>query len=81
MMSEATNLLSHNWGFAFFLLGVFGLIGFMLGVSSLLGGKACFDGHLYWLSHLTPTYRHNHRTQCGRGLAPDGILSVDEQVN
>ncbi len=40
MMSEATNLLSHNWGFAFFLLGVFGLIGFMLGVSSLLGSKA-----------------------------------------
>ncbi|OYT94624.1 MAG: NADH-quinone oxidoreductase subunit A, partial [Pseudomonas sp. PGPPP3] len=39
-MSEATNLLSHNWGFAFFLLGVFGLIGFMLGVSSLLGSKA-----------------------------------------
>ena len=40
MMSEATNLLSHNWGFAFFLLGAFGLIGFMLGVSSLLGSKA-----------------------------------------
>lgn len=40
MMSEATTLLSHNWAFAFFLFGVFGLIGFMLGVSSLLGSKA-----------------------------------------
>ena len=40
MMSEATTLLSHNWGFAVFLLGVFGLIAFMLGVSSLLGSKA-----------------------------------------
>ncbi len=40
MMSEATTLLSHNWAFAIFLLGVFGLIGFMLGVSSLLGSKA-----------------------------------------
>ena len=40
MMGEATTLLSHNWAFAIFLLGVFGLIGFMLGVSSLLGSKA-----------------------------------------
>ena len=40
MMREATTLLSHNWAFAIFLLGAFGLIGFMLGVSSLLGSKA-----------------------------------------
>ena len=40
MMSEASSVLTHNWGFAVFLLGVFSLIGFMLGVSSLLGSKA-----------------------------------------
>jgi NADH-quinone oxidoreductase subunit A len=40
MMSDATALLAHNWAFALFLVGVFGLIAFMLGVSSLLGGKA-----------------------------------------
>jgi NADH-quinone oxidoreductase subunit A len=39
-MSDATALLAHNWAFALFLVGVFGLIAFMLGVSSLLGGKA-----------------------------------------
>jgi len=32
--------LAHHWGFAVFLLGVFGLCAFMLGVSSLLGSKA-----------------------------------------
>ena len=32
--------LSHNWGFAVFLLGVAALCAFMLGVSSLLGSKA-----------------------------------------
>lgn len=40
MMSEASSVLTHNWGFAVFLLGVFALIVFMLGVSSLLGSKA-----------------------------------------
>lgn len=39
-MTEASTVLTHNWGFAVFLLGVFALIGFMLGVSSLLGSKA-----------------------------------------
>ena len=34
------SLLTHNWSFAVFLLGVVGLIAFMLGVSSLLGSKA-----------------------------------------
>ena len=38
-MSEAANL-PHNWAFAIFLLGVFGLCAFMLGASSLLGSKA-----------------------------------------
>ena len=40
LMTEASSVLTHNWGFAIFLLGVFALIGFMLGVSSLLGSKA-----------------------------------------
>nr|WP_314558754.1 NADH-quinone oxidoreductase subunit A [uncultured Pseudomonas sp.] len=39
-MSESISLLTHNWSFAVFLLGVVGLIGFMLGVSRLLGSKA-----------------------------------------
>ena len=39
-MSEATAIISHNWGFAVFLLGVVGLCAFMIGVSSLLGSKA-----------------------------------------
>ncbi|BAU74326.1 NADH-quinone oxidoreductase subunit A [Metapseudomonas furukawaii] len=39
-MSEATALISHNWGFAVFLLGVVGLCAFMIGVSSLLGSKS-----------------------------------------
>ena len=39
-MSESATLLAHNWGFAVFLLGVFALIAFMLGVSSLLGSRA-----------------------------------------
>jgi NADH-quinone oxidoreductase subunit A len=39
-MNEPTALLAHNWAFALFLVGVFGLIAFMLGVSSLLGSKA-----------------------------------------
>ncbi|MFC5694597.1 NADH-quinone oxidoreductase subunit A [Pseudomonas sp. GCM10022186] len=39
-MSEATAIMSHNWGFAVFLLGVVGLCAFMIGVSSLLGSKA-----------------------------------------
>jgi NADH-quinone oxidoreductase subunit A len=39
-MSEVTGLLAHNWALALFILGVFGLIAFMLGVSSLLGSKA-----------------------------------------
>ena len=38
-MSEAANL-PHNWAFAIFILGVFGLCAFMLGASSLLGSKA-----------------------------------------
>jgi len=32
--------LPHNWALAFFILGVLALCAFMLGVSSLLGGKA-----------------------------------------
>lgn len=39
-MAETSTVLTHNWGFAVFLLGVFALIGLMLGVSSLLGSKA-----------------------------------------
>ncbi|MCY1283471.1 NAD(P)H-quinone oxidoreductase subunit 3, chloroplastic [compost metagenome] len=39
-MSEATAIMSHNWGFAIFLLGVVGLCAFMIGVSSLLGSKS-----------------------------------------
>lgn len=39
-MSESISLLTHNWSFAVFLLGVVGLIAFMLVVSSLLGSKA-----------------------------------------
>ena len=39
-MPDAVTTMSHNWAFAVFLLGVFGLIAFMLGVSSLLGSKA-----------------------------------------
>ena len=40
MPAEAVATMSHNWGFAIFLLGVIGLCAFMLGVSSLLGSKA-----------------------------------------
>lgn len=40
MPTDAAATLSHNWGFAIFLLGVIGLCAFMLGVSSLLGSKA-----------------------------------------
>lgn len=39
-MSDAVTAMSHHWAFAVFLLGVVGLIGLMLGLSSLLGGKA-----------------------------------------
>jgi NADH-quinone oxidoreductase subunit A len=39
-MPDAVTTMSHNWAFAVFLLGVCGLIAFMLGVSSLLGSKA-----------------------------------------
>ncbi|MDE3735198.1 MULTISPECIES: NADH-quinone oxidoreductase subunit A [Pseudomonas] len=39
-MSDATAIISHNWGFAVFLLGVVGLCAFMIGVSSLLGSKS-----------------------------------------
>ncbi|TRX76491.1 NADH-quinone oxidoreductase subunit A [Pseudomonas mangiferae] len=39
-MSEATTLMTHNWSFGIFLLGVVGLCAFMIGVSSLLGSKA-----------------------------------------
>ena len=39
-MPDAVMTMSHNWAFAVFLLGVFGLIAFMLGLSSLLGSKA-----------------------------------------
>lgn len=40
MPAEVVSTLSHNWGFAVFLLGVIGLCAFMLGLSSLLGSKA-----------------------------------------
>ncbi|MGV8842563.1 MAG: NADH-quinone oxidoreductase subunit A [Pseudomonas sp.] len=40
MPAESLVTLSHNWGFAIFLMGVLGLCAFMLGVSSLLGSKA-----------------------------------------
>ncbi|MBF7731499.1 NADH-quinone oxidoreductase subunit A [Pseudomonas sp. N040] len=39
-MTATSTLLTHNWAFAVFLLGVFALIAFMLGASSLLGSKA-----------------------------------------
>ena len=39
-MSEISSTLSHNWGLAIFILAVFALCGFMIGVSSLLGSKA-----------------------------------------
>ena len=39
-MPDAVTTMPHNWAFAVFLLGVFGLIAFMLGLSSLLGSKA-----------------------------------------
>ena len=39
-MPDAVTTMPHNWAFAVFLLGVFGLIAFMLGLCSLLGSKA-----------------------------------------
>ncbi len=39
-MPNPAELAAHHWGFAAFLLGVVGLLAFMLGVSSLLGSKA-----------------------------------------
>lgn len=39
-MPDAVTAMSNNWAFAVFLLGVCGLIAFMLGLSSLLGSKA-----------------------------------------
>ena len=39
-MPNPAELAAHHWGFAAFLLGVVGLLAFMLGVSSLLGRKA-----------------------------------------
>ena len=39
-MPDAVTTMPQNWAFAVFLLGVCGLIAFMLGVSSLLGSKA-----------------------------------------
>jgi NADH-quinone oxidoreductase subunit A len=39
-MPDAVSTMPHNWAFAIFFLGVFGLCAFMLGVSSLLGSKA-----------------------------------------
>ncbi|AQZ33858.1 NADH-quinone oxidoreductase subunit A [Pseudomonas sp. LPH1] len=39
-MPDAVTTMSQNWAFAVFLLGVCGLLAFMLGVSSLLGSKA-----------------------------------------
>ncbi len=39
-MNDTASVMAHNWGLAVFLLGVFALIGFMLGVSSLLGSRA-----------------------------------------
>jgi len=40
MSADTVTIMSHNWAFAAFLLGACGLVAFMLGVSSLLGGKA-----------------------------------------
>lgn len=40
MPADVVTPLSHHWGFAVFLLGVFGLCAFMMGASSLLGSKA-----------------------------------------
>jgi len=40
MSSATAATLSHNFAFAIFVLGVFGLCAFMLGVSSLLGSRA-----------------------------------------
>ena len=40
MSAEVVSPLSHHGGFAVFLLGVFALCAFMMGVSSLLGSKA-----------------------------------------
>ena len=40
MSPEVVSPLSHHWAFAVFLLGVFALCAFMMGVSSLLGSKA-----------------------------------------
>jgi NADH-quinone oxidoreductase subunit A len=40
MSAEVVSPLSHHWAFAVFLLGVFALCAFMMGVSSLLGSKA-----------------------------------------
>lgn len=39
-MPDVVSTMPHNWAFAVFLLGVIGLIAFMLGLSSLLGSKA-----------------------------------------
>ncbi|KRW61242.1 NADH-quinone oxidoreductase subunit A [Pseudomonas sp. TTU2014-080ASC] len=39
-MPDVVTAMSQNWAFAVFLLGVCGLIAFMLGLSSLLGSKA-----------------------------------------
>ncbi|MGX5219483.1 MULTISPECIES: NADH-quinone oxidoreductase subunit A [Pseudomonas] len=39
-MSDPVSNFSQNWAFAVFILGVFALIAFMLGLSSLLGSKA-----------------------------------------
>jgi NADH-quinone oxidoreductase subunit A len=39
-MPDAVANMPHNWAFAIFLLGVCGLIAFMLGLSSLLGSRA-----------------------------------------
>ncbi len=43
----------------------------------LLGGKACFNGHRYGLSHATPTSRNKHKTKCGSWLACDSGLPVN----
>lgn len=40
MPEAAVATLTHNWGFAVFLLGVFGLCAFMIGASRLLGSRA-----------------------------------------
>lgn len=39
-MPEAVSTISHNWAFAIFLIGVFGLCAFMIGASSFLGNRA-----------------------------------------